>query len=270
MPKGQAMYWYLMLATTAPSIWRTRKLYSADEKMRGIVRFDLCNRQFEFDIESLISPWFPVPYAFLREVFVRQVYFRAFEHLRYSSCLDLGCNIGVVSHILKRLGGPKATVVGVDAVSYADNRFCAELRATSGIKFDQRVLCADSILNDHHKLQEICTKYNVDPSLATTVDQIMSQHDMDRVDFLKMDIEGAEFAIFDGPSEWLDRVDNMALEVHHDLGDPRTILARLGEKGFSVAWCHNFGHAVDPRYAAYIYASRTGSLRKQTDRWSPR
>ena len=89
----------------------------------------------------------------------------------------------------------------------------------------------------------------------------MDRCDLQKVDFLKMDIEGAEYAIFRDSQEWLKRVDNLAMEVHYRLGDPGEIVQHLQNAGFRVAWMDDNGDPVDTRSAAYIYASKTGSLK---------
>ena len=75
-----------------------------------------------------------------------------------------------------------------------------------------------------------------------------------------MDIEGGEFAVF-APAEdllWLERVRQLALEVHPALGDAPTLIERLLEKGFSVDLRDNDGRpsgGTSP-HLAYAYCSR--------------
>ena len=39
-----------------------------------------------------------------------------------------------------------------------------------------------------------------------TVDAIMQKYAIDRIDILKIDIEGAEYEVFDDPSRWISKV----------------------------------------------------------------
>jgi hypothetical protein len=107
----------------------------------------------------------------------------------------------------------------------------------------------------------MCDPHGLDPNLAITVKEILDRFNLEKVDFLKMDIEGAEYAIFRDSQEWLKRVDNFAMEVHYRLGDPGEIVHHLENAGFRVAWTDDNGDPVDTRSAAYIYASKIGSLR---------
>jgi FkbM family methyltransferase len=49
---------------------------------------------------------------------------------------------------------------------------------------------------------------------AVTVDQIMREHSISKIDILKVDIEGAEREVFHDPSAWIDKVDSLIVELH--------------------------------------------------------
>jgi hypothetical protein len=106
----------------------------------------------------------------------------------------------------------------------------------------------------------MCDLYSFDVNHAITVSELMQIYPLDHIDFLKMDIEGAEFSIFRDSSHWLDRVDNLAMEVHNTVGNPDEIIKRLQDKGFRVKWLDDGGYPVQPENAGYIYASKVGSL----------
>jgi FkbM family methyltransferase len=260
MPAGQALRWYAAVLRHAPAIARSRKFYAADAAMRGKLRFHVLDKSLTFDVDA-INTTSGNGYAFLRELFVRQIYFRAFRQLRFDTCLDLGCNTGVVASCLRSLGGPNSRVYGVDPFSYPDSAFRTTAATTPGVTLEQRVLCGEPIRHDAEQLRALCEPYGFDPSLAATVDEVMDAHHLDRVDFLKMDIEGAEFLIFRDSVRWLERVDNLAMEVHTHAGDPTEIVERLQSSGFKVKWLSDSGYPTGTRDAGYIYASRNGSLR---------
>lgn len=70
-----------------------------------------------------------------------------------------------------------------------------------------------------------------------TLDNILRTQDIDRVDFLKVDCEGGEYAIFDSISdETLGRISRIVLEFHelHPSHDHRRIVNRLKSAGFEV------------------------------------
>ena len=260
MPKSQALRWYGGVLRHAPTILRERKFYSADHDMRGTLRFFLLGRDFTIDMETIASTE-GNPYAFLREFFVRQIYFREFKALSFDTCLDLGCNIGLVASLLRQLAGPHGTVVGVDPLTYSDVALRSTIAATPGIKIHQGFLCGESLRHNSAALHAMCSPCGFDAGLAITVEELMKAYGLQHIDFLKMDIEGAEFDIFRDSVRWLDGVDNLAMEVHNAVGDPREIIQRLQQQGFRVKWLDDAGYPSEPRNAGYIYASKIGSLK---------
>ncbi|MCX6250040.1 MAG: FkbM family methyltransferase [Bacteroidetes bacterium] len=69
---------------------------------------------------------------------------------------------------------------------------------------------------------------------CTTVSSLMEQYSIPRIDILKMDIEGAEEAIFSSdPEKWLSSVNMLMIEIHGSHIIP--LIARvLSENGFSM------------------------------------
>jgi FkbM family methyltransferase len=260
MPKLQALRWYAAVLRHAPTVLRERKFYSADREMHGKLLFYLFGRTLTVDVDSINSTD-NNGYAFLREFFVRQIYFREFNQLSFDVCLDLGCNTGVVTSLLKQMGGSLSKVCGVDALTYPDNAFRANARSTPGITLHQGVLCGESIRLDVPALHLMCDHYGFDTNRAITVAEVMTTYGLGHIDFLKMDIEGAEFAIFRDSAPWLDHVDNLAMEVHHRRGNPADIILRLQQEGFKVKWLDDAGYPSDGPHAGYIYASKIGSLK---------
>jgi FkbM family methyltransferase len=49
---------------------------------------------------------------------------------------------------------------------------------------------------------------------GVTVEQIMAEHDIEFIDILKMDIEGAEREVFQDASRWIDKVGTLIVELH--------------------------------------------------------
>lgn len=62
---------------------------------------------------------------------------------------------------------------------------------------------------------------------------IMDMHDMDRIDLLKIDVEGAEVELFSDASSWIDRVDAIAIELHDRFrpGCSRAFFGAVGDFG---------------------------------------
>lgn len=72
-------------------------------------------------------------------------------------------------------------------------------------------------------------------SRAVTMRTLLKEQNVDQVDLLKMDIEGAEDEIFSSDLEWLDKVQRIMLEIHPP-ADRDSIANILRQQGFE---CHS-------------------------------
>lgn len=68
---------------------------------------------------------------------------------------------------------------------------------------------------------------------AATIDELSEEHGIDRIDVVKMDIEGAEAGIMAGNLDWLDRVGVLIIEIHRKYVEPGPIFKALESKGFT-------------------------------------
>ena len=87
-----------------------------------------------------------------------------------------------------------------------------------------------------------------------TIPELLQKHGLDKVDLLKMDIEGSEFALFKSP-EWLNVVLAICMEVHPDYGNVQDIIRTLTQHRFAVvAGDTIFRHTDDPQQVSFIWA----------------
>jgi FkbM family methyltransferase len=90
---------------------------------------------------------------------------------------------------------------------------------------------------------------------AITLQQVFDEHELDRCDFLKMDIEGGEYAILRSVgADLLRRVQRLALEYHDNTpaGQHDELVQILQHAGFQVRVQPNPVHD----YLGYLYAIR--------------
>ena len=85
---------------------------------------------------------------------------------------------------------------------------------------------------------------------AVCMDTLLAEHGIERVDYLKMDIEGAEATILAGSCEWLDRVQAAKIEIH----PPATL-----EGCRAVLEAHGLRCSVDPDHWSCLVAVRDRS-----------
>jgi FkbM family methyltransferase len=71
---------------------------------------------------------------------------------------------------------------------------------------------------------------------SMTIDRIMSEHGIDFIDILKMDIEGGEKEVFDDADRWIGKIGVLAVELHDRLqeGCSRSLENATGE--FRYRW----------------------------------
>jgi hypothetical protein len=83
-------------------------------------------------------------------------------------------------------------------------------------------------------------------SSVVTMDSVLEQHGVGRIDLLKSDTEGAEWEMFEHCGGWIDRVQSIVIELH---GAP---LAKL-EEHIGHDWTV-LQHDTDTRYACETVA----------------
>jgi len=84
-----------------------------------------------------------------------------------------------------------------------------------------------------------------------TIDTLMKMHDIERIDFLKMDIEGAESKVLDSSAEWMQKVNTINVEAHFDHISTEECRHRLEKAGFEVTIGKN-----DPKW---LWGHRNGA-----------
>jgi hypothetical protein len=62
--------------------------------------------------------------------------------------------------------------------------------------------------------------------------------------------------------DWSRKVDNIAMEVHSEVGDPLDIVNALARNGFRVLTTDAELRPTQASKAKYIYASATGALKQ--------
>jgi len=164
-------------------------------------------------------------FGVVREIFGSRCYDYADWIERSRRFLDLGGNEGLFS-LYALAADPANRVTAVEAQPSLCERQRANLRS-NGWEQRARVICGMSG-GSNRQLDALAETapgvVNMDALLA----------ELGAVDFLKVDIEGSEFALFEQCGTWIDRVHYIAMEVHHDCGDSQALQRRLREQGLVV------------------------------------
>jgi len=153
--------------------------------------------------------------------------------------LDLGCNVGfTVAHYAAAF--PSVHLVGyeLDESNYhmalRNTRDCGA-RCTvvhAGVWSRAGILAYAGCNHAAFRLIDCKSEEPVAGRTETrTVSRILDEHALVRVDYLKMDIEGAEKEVIAGEDGWLDRIGALKVEIH-DPAAFSVIQARLESRGF--------------------------------------
>lgn len=250
---GAVMYGRYLAAAlmSLPSILKSRQIRQVDRRMGGYaMTFYRNGRSFIYDCkfadQSTDADRFE-NYAFgiAREIYVRDCYFKylpdgALESAR--TVVDIGANRGAFSSMMTTVA---KRIVAVEAFP----EMAAIIRHNLEMNQFEDFAVEVSFLGEGGE--------QFDPSFPRiSMEDLFNRHRLERIDLMKMDIEGSEFSVFEN-SGWLRHVSMLTMEVHPRCGDPSKIVACLDDCGFQVrAADENLAPLADARHANFIYAWR--------------
>ncbi|MCK5241115.1 FkbM family methyltransferase [bacterium] len=192
----------------------------------------------------------------LRENFILKIYDFAYEEIleNVKTIIDLGANIGLSSLYLQARF-PKARIVCVEPVkenvellrqNAHNNNFSwkverAAIQAKSGtVTLYPNEWWSSSTVTEHvattrqskdGRLEKLLSLPTEDVE-AVSVNLILDRNQIETVDILKMDIEGAEEQLFLESPEWLQRIRVLIIEIHDKYVDRKKITQVLTHAGF--------------------------------------
>jgi FkbM family methyltransferase len=248
-------YCWLILVNL-PAIIRLSYLGVASEKMTG--------RNYTFKVFGSINLEGKY-FGRATELYARGVYFilPEFRIKKDMTVIDLGANIGAFT-ILAGLIAKK--VIAVEAVASIleelkdnarQNHCLNKIEPVWGIVGPHSGMMAQPAV-----LKE--TYGNIDPPILIFGD-LLKKFNIEKVDFLKIDIEGSEFDLFKGDLDWLSKVGLIAMEVHAPFvssgvivstGDINELRKTLEKSGFKV-WLFDLNKKPVQEIkgpAGYLYA----------------
>ena len=71
---------------------------------------------------------------------------------------------------------------------------------------------------------------------AVTVDELLDTYNLEKIDVLKIDIEGAEKEVFSNASSWIDKVESIIIELHERMKAGCNRSFYCGSNGFDNEW----------------------------------
>jgi hypothetical protein len=187
----------------------------------------------------------------VRELYARNCYlYKLHLNKPQRTVLDLGANRGMFSR-LALLTLESELVVGVEPTLHYSTIFERLLEANH---------CDPRRAPRYARFISSPSVERNDPSQNVSIQTILREHNIDRIDLVKMDIEGHEKGVFDEP-EWLAYVDNLSMELHPQLaGDLSIIPEALSRYGFDCAITDQEGNPAGINSGTFLFASCIGAL----------
>lgn len=235
---------YLVLKS--PSILKAGTLVPADRLMTGDVDMIVGNKRIIVpvgEITELLEGHDRTPtFGAMREMYANNVYLAPFaQGVKARTVVDLGSNRGLFS-VLAAIVLEAETVVGVEPSTYYEP-VLARLIKANGLE-----------MRGIHRVNAFASSEL--GAGKVTIDEIMNRYGMDRIEFLKCDIEGGEFDVFLKNNAFLDKVDRIAMELHPEEGDIDALGKALARSGFMLKPTDRFAGEAPLRQAHYLVATR--------------
>jgi FkbM family methyltransferase len=177
--------------------------------------------------------------------------------------LDVGAGIGAEALLFSRLVGPTGRVVSIEAHPRTYARLVDLCRANRlGNVTTLQVAVSDSdgevvLSDDSHHLQNRILPWNEAGVRvpARRIDTVAAELSIDRVDLLKMNIEGEEVRALEGMAALLAATRHVCISCHDFLGMPTkaAVLALLTDHGFDILTRDD---APEPWTRDYVYGTR--------------
>lgn len=193
----------------------------------------------------------------IREMYCREVYTYLPEMKLGPDdvCVDLGANAGLFSLMAAKVG---KRVVSVEAQSGFIPIIQAHLQKNGCLDKAEvlhGIIGSSSGVFSLEERRNTATHYKDHPreyEMAEIVEKCGGS-----IDFMKMDIEGSEFALFEGDLNWLSNVRRLAMEVHPDFGSPALLTKALKQYDFFTICVDSEQRLVGENgQVDYIYASK--------------
>lgn len=159
--------------------------------------------------------------------------------------VDLGANIGLTSLYFKRKY-PKAKIIAVEP---EDSNFEILVRNTNSYKdihcihsgvwnrVTDLVVVDEGMGNYGFTVKEV-PENTPDSFSATSVQQIIDDFGLHKIDVLKIDIEGSEKELFESNYDWMKKVDHIIIEFHDRMkpGCSKSFFKALLDYDFEISF----------------------------------
>jgi len=277
LPIQDSIRYSLTCLAKLPQFIRKRKfdLLLVDKTVRRRVRVRYKGVEIVVDcpkIDRLMGEP-SIIFSGVREMYAKDVYLRRFDlsRIRFRTVIDAGGNCGLFTIFAAKLA---EQVIWIDAQESMFHPALAVLREDNAppgkivevggllVGTEDKQSLESGVTAPYLRSRGVRELVGFFGRIALfTMRDLIDQYVKDPVSFLKMDVEGFEFSVIRDSVDWLQRVDNIAMEVHRDAGDPLEIVETLEKNAFRVVTVDEELRPTPASTAAYVYASATGALK---------
>jgi FkbM family methyltransferase len=177
----------------------------------------------------------------IREIWFQEAYRLPFEVSR-GVLLDLGANIGMTSvWLAKRYSFSQVIAVEPDSNNAALMRQNLEINGIYGHILEAAIGPKEATARFEFSELSNLGKLSENGSLVPmiSVASIIQRFAVPKFALVKIDIEGGEQGLFDGPTEWLAFTDAIIIEFHPTLADYSRLVGLVSSNGFKYIPAHS-------------------------------
>jgi hypothetical protein len=190
-------------------------LFRRGEQERAVLTGALRGLRFRFNLRQSTQRWRGVDERLLQRWLSEYVE-------SGSTCLDIGASDGYYTVLMAKLAGPKGAVYAFEPSSQLSERIAYHV-GLNGRKHDLApVTVYDKFVGSETQQSDL---------LSVTVDSVVHNTPIGRVDAIKIDVDGAEVDVLRGASRTLERFHpHLFVEVHSRdlLAEVQHIASRYG------------------------------------------
>jgi FkbM family methyltransferase len=180
------------------------------------------------------------------QFFVDWIYNGFFAGARIKKAIDIGANVGLFTQWVLDRFGSDTEVIGIEPNTSATKAFeflhsqnptvnleKLAVSGKSGERITMRVNPGNTLISSFEGTGD---GYTEDQEVSTiTLVDLLKKYNWEECDLLKVDVEGAEYEIFDSvSSDDLKKFKYLLIEFHNNQGRVKSLIQKIKEAGFSI------------------------------------